>query len=93
MIDDLSRIEDEDSTQLILVDSENQALWIRVGPVYLDNGVADEPVVWVEYQPDYKNSYLRGPVLITAKDWDRLDKIVRERISEFDKSHYGKGTK
>jgi len=86
--EELSTLEDEGTVQII-VDCADQSLWIRVGPIFrAHNEIDDEPGIWVEYQTRHMDSDLLGPVLITAKNWDELDKIVRERIAKFDKTKY-----
>lgn len=84
-----SRLEDEGTIAIAIEEDDVQALWVRVGPVYFNHEIYDEPGIWIEYQERYMDSDLRGPVLISAETWDELDKYVRRRLAKFDKSKYG----
>jgi hypothetical protein len=78
---DWSRLED-DGSQAIVIDNENQALWVRTGLVFEDNVPAEELGVWIEYQHEYMASSLQGPVLLTLDTWNKLDEIVRSAFKK-----------
>lgn len=71
-----------------VVESAEQAFWIRVGPVFTEQGIAEKPGIWVEYQEKYMNSPLRNTMLLSPEVWDALDKKVRQAIAEFQKDAY-----
>ena len=86
-----THIEDDGSPQIIVVDGEDQGLWVRVGPIFTgddDNPIDAAPGVWIDYQDTYMGSKLEGPVLIPIDVWDHLDTWVRARAAKFDKGGY-----
>lgn len=72
---------DDDGPQMIFVDDEQVALWVRVGPVFENGGQRDRPGVWIELQSEYMQTALHGPVLISEEEWHELDRLVRGRFS------------
>lgn len=75
------RVADDGSPQIIFIDSERQALWVRVGPVYLAGKLHHEPGVWIEYQPQYLNSQLSGSILLSPRTWSQLVNAVNSRLT------------
>lgn len=75
------RVADDGGPQLIFIDSERRALWVRVGPVYLSGQLHHEPGVWIEYQPQYLNSELSGPILLSPRTWQQLTNAINARLS------------
>ena len=73
--------EDDGGPQLVFIDSERQALWARVGPVWLDGRQLPEPGVWLHYQPQYLNSELSGPILLSPRTWHQLVDAVNSRLT------------
>lgn len=57
-----------------------QALLVRVGPVFYEDSPAQEPGVWIEYQPSYGLSRPEGPVLLTPEVWRQLNAAVERRL-------------
>jgi hypothetical protein len=77
------RVADDGSPQIIFIDSERQALWARVGPVYL-NGSSQphhEPAVWIEYQPAYLGSELSGSILMSPRTWNQFVTAINARLT------------
>lgn len=70
---------DEDPMH-IFVDSDNVALWVRVGPVFDQDKEREEPGVWIELQNEYMHSSLEGPVLMSEEEWDELNRKVKENF-------------
>ena len=57
-----------------------QALCVRVGPVFYEDGMAEEPGVWIEYQERHMRGPLTGPVLLTPDVWRQLNRAVERRL-------------
>jgi len=68
-------------------DCKPQALCVRVGPVFFQDGEAREPGIWVEYQEAWMASPLCGPVLLTPEVWRELNKAVERRLKKRKKMH------
>jgi hypothetical protein len=75
------RVSDDGSPQIIFIDSERQALWARVGPVYFNGQPHHEPVVWLEYQPQYLASSLSGSVLFSVRTWNQFVNSINTRLT------------
>jgi hypothetical protein len=68
-----ARLEDDGGPEVIAIERDgDQALWVRVGPVFDERGQEDRPGIWIAYQEHYMASDLQGPVLLTEKVWDLL---------------------
>lgn len=79
----MSKFIDDGSPQLVFIDDDDVALWIRPGPVWRDGIRQDERVIWIELQPEFNESNLQGPVLMTKKEWDQLNyRIQKEFVNE-----------
>ncbi len=75
----------DEGSVVIAVEDDNpdgtaQALWVRVGPVYDHDALRDEPGVWVNYQENYMQADLDGPVLLTPDAWRELVREVNARL-------------
>lgn len=58
-----------------VIDSENQSLMFRVGPVYVGGKVIAK-ALWVEYQSERMRVLPLGPVLISEEGWRELAHII-----------------
>lgn len=56
-----------------------QALNVRVGPVFYDDG-SDSIAIWVEYQAHYLLSSVQGPILVDVATWHELTEAVNFRL-------------
>lgn len=68
-----------DDLMHFVIDSEEQALWIRVGPVF-GNGVRETNGIWISYQESIRNSPLQGPFLMSVETWRELNRIIEDRF-------------
>ena len=72
---------EDGGSEITAVEAGNeQALHVRVGPVYHGNEQDPTPGVWIEYQEKYMAAPLAGPVLLTPKVWRQLNKAVEARF-------------
>jgi hypothetical protein len=71
-------IEDDGGPQIVVRERDGQqALWIRVGPVFDEFGEKEpEPGIWIEYQETHMGSLLQGPVLLTYELWKQINQFV-----------------
>lgn len=69
----------------------DQALWIRIGPVFTNNVQEPDPGVWISYQEHYMASLLQGPLLLTRGLWNQLKDAVEARFEEGVVDHDGNG--
>jgi hypothetical protein len=74
---------EDDGTMITVDESEDQRLWIRVGPVFHGSKMHKQPGIWIEYQEKSMQSNLRGPVLLSPSVWRRLNKAVERKITEW----------
>lgn len=66
--------------QAVEAGDDPQSLAVRVGPVFYEHGMGDEPGVWIEYQERHMRGPLTGPVLLTPKVWRELNRAVERRL-------------
>lgn len=57
-----------------------QALGVRVGPVFYDDGRPPETGVWIDYQEAWQLCLPSGPVLLTPQVWRELNRAVEKRL-------------
>jgi DUF1009 family protein len=68
-----------------------QSLWVRVGMVYDEGEIRDEPGVWIQYQERHMDSRMEGPVLLTPEVWRALAVEVEGRLVEWEEVKASKG--
>lgn len=75
------------SGEIIAVEAgdDPQALWVRVGLVFDDDHIRDEPGVWIGWQDGYMKSNLIGPILLTPAAWRELASAVEWRLRRKEK--------
>ena len=73
-------ITDEGAVVVAIEESGSQALYVRVGSVWDDDERRREPGIWVEYQAEYMNSALCGPLLFSRQTWRALNKEIERRF-------------
>lgn len=84
-------IDDEsDKTLYQVIDSEEQVLWVRVGPVFVDDSdeVDKTPGIWINYQEKSMGAKLQGPILMSPEIWKKLKDFVDTNIKEFSPGSY-----
>ena len=74
-------ITDDGPLVIAIEESGSQALYVRVGSVW-DDQPRREAGVWVEYQAEYLNSALYGPLLFSRQTWRALNREVARRFRQ-----------
>ncbi|HEC72080.1 MAG: hypothetical protein ACTSW7_00830 [Candidatus Thorarchaeota archaeon] len=77
-----------DDTEIHLVDSAGQAMDIRVGPVFGQEGIHKEPGIWIGIQRRYLSSGRNVEFLISPEIWKILSEEVNARIDDYSKERY-----
>ena len=74
-----------DDTEIVVVDSEQQALWFRVGLVNTDGKPDKIPGIWILYQNPYMAGPTQGPVLLSPEIWEQIVNEINQRLEEWGK--------
>lgn len=77
-------IEDEEGSMMVVVDSEDQALWFRVGPVYTDGKLDPVQGVWIQYQEKYEGGSLQGPILLSPETFEKMYEHFKKVTTKLD---------
>ena len=72
-----------DDTEIVVVDSAQQALWFRIGQVYTDGKPDRVPGIWILYQNKYMADKTQGPILLSPEIWNKIVEEVNCRIQEW----------
>lgn len=77
-------LDDDGGPMIVLKERDgDQALWIRVGPVYTEDAQEHEPGIWISYQEHHMAAGLQGPLLLTPRLWAQLKTAIDERINSW----------
>lgn len=80
----------DDGTEIEILDSAWQLLTFRCGPVYSKDNVQRVPGIWINYQRRYGATTLHGAFLLSPALFQKIARMLGERVRHFRPSLYGK---